>query len=106
MSIVRENVVVPTKPVITEAKKVVMIKHLQTEILDRSVYQVWRAQFVTMLRGHGLMEYIEGDMTLDGKPEKQQDQLILRWMLSSISVVGADECSVVCYNVGSVEDRS
>lgn len=84
MSIVRENVVVPTKLVITEAKKVVMIKHLRTEMLDRSNYRVRRAQFAMMLRG--LMEYLEGDMTLVGKLEKQQDQLTLGWMLSSISV--------------------
>lgn len=53
--------------------------------MDKSNYQVWRAQFIAILKGNRLLKYVEEDRMMEDSIEIQQDQLIIRWFLSSIS---------------------
>ncbi|KAJ3701404.1 hypothetical protein LUZ61_005109 [Rhynchospora tenuis] len=69
--------------------------------LDQENFLLWRSQIIPVLRGHGLMGYLDGSATppartiVDGdgaivpNPEfqqwQQQDQLILAWIFSSLS---------------------
>jgi len=66
--------------------KIVMMKHLKCVTLDGDNYFSWKAQFSALLRGYRLMHYVEGKVVItEGPFAEQQDQLILSWLLTSIS---------------------
>lgn len=65
--------------------QIINIKHIKTMTLDKSNYYGWRARFAAILRGNRLMHFMEGNVNLDNAINEQKDQLILGWLLSSIS---------------------
>lgn len=72
-----ENVSLPTK---------VVMKHIRCVQLEKDNYYSWEAQFSAMLEGFELMLYVEGKVDLESSPvARQQDKLILSWLLTGIS---------------------
>ncbi|OVA20285.1 hypothetical protein BVC80_157g86 [Macleaya cordata] len=73
------------------------IHHIVSVKLDSTNYILWRAQFLPLLRGYKLMKYVDGSypcpttLNADGTPNlqydawQQQDQVLLGWLLSSLS---------------------
>lgn len=48
-------------------------------------YFSWKPQVTTHLRGNGLLGFIESKVTTDNALDYQQDQLLLRWIFSTIT---------------------
>jgi len=64
----------------------VITKHVKCIQLDKDNYFSWEAQFSAMLRGFELMRYVEGNVDLSTPAARQQDQLILSWILTGVSM--------------------
>ncbi|KAL5727460.1 hypothetical protein ACHQM5_000655 [Ranunculus cassubicifolius] len=85
--------VAPTTPHITS------IHHLISVKLDHQNYLLWLTQFKPLLKGYGLEGYVDGSNACpprilnptdtDINPAytnwQQQDQILLRWLLSSLT---------------------
>lgn len=55
----------------------VVMKHFKCVQLEKGNYYSWEAQFSSILRGLGLIDYVEGNVDLQSLIANQQDQLIL-----------------------------
>ncbi|KAJ1701542.1 hypothetical protein LUZ63_001321 [Rhynchospora breviuscula] len=89
-----------SSPAVRSASPIHIVHQIHTN-LNQENFLLWRSQIVPVLRGHGLMSYIErtdpppaatmsnGDGVISSNPEflhwQQQDQLILAWMFSSMT---------------------
>ncbi|GAV70717.1 UBN2_3 domain-containing protein, partial [Cephalotus follicularis] len=83
------------------------IHHFLSIKLNASNYLIWRSQFLALLRGYDLLSYVDGTtqpppMQLDdGSPNPpyilwhKQDQLLLSWLLSSLTE--SVHAQVVCW---------
>lgn len=70
----------------TPQATVVQVKNIKCVSLDCTNYYTWRAQFLAMLRGNELQEYINRKIYLSSSSiHFRQDQLILSLMFSTIS---------------------
>lgn len=81
------------KVTIDTPTKVINIKSPKTVALDRGNYFAWRTQFLGAMRGNGLSPYLDGKIALDSSVTVQQDQLILGWILSSLTASVVSEVS-------------
>jgi len=63
----------------------IVMKHSRCVLLEKENYYSWEAQFSAMLCGYELMPYVEGSVELSTPVARQQDQLILSWLLTGIS---------------------
>lgn len=53
--------------------------------LDDTNFLLWKSQVLPMIRGHGLLSFLDGTAPNSGsEPWNRQDQLILAWILSSL----------------------
>lgn len=65
--------------------KVEVIKDLKTVMLNHENYFTLRTQFMVNFWGNNLLEYVIGKASLDDAILVKHDQLILGWLLFSIS---------------------
>ena len=77
---------------LTSARFVVE-KPPKTVALDRCNYFAWRTQFIGALRGNGLLPYLFGQAPLNTTSAIRQDQIILGWILSSLTATVIAEVS-------------
>lgn len=63
------------------------IKQPRNATLDKANYHAWHAHFSSLLRGNQLIRHVDGTINLDDPLVVQQDQLVLGWLLSSISPI-------------------
>lgn len=69
----------------SSSKKMVMKQLKYITLNDDNLFS-WKAQFFAMLKDYRSMPYIEGKVKIvEGFAEEQHDQLILSWLLTSIS---------------------
>ncbi|KAJ4769840.1 Copia protein [Rhynchospora pubera] len=88
-------------PVVSRSVTPININHQIHTVLSHDNFLLWRSQITPVLRGHGLVAYVDGsqiapapvvnngDDHVVSNPEfeawQQQDQLILAWLFSSLS---------------------
>lgn len=80
------TVVANSRLVATDSSsKTIATKHLKTVTLNSSNCFVWCEQFIIILRGNDLLDYVHGDVPLTDAIAIIQDQLIQWRILSAIS---------------------
>ncbi|KAJ3701119.1 hypothetical protein LUZ61_004824 [Rhynchospora tenuis] len=88
-------------PVVSRSAVPINVNHQIQTVLSHDNFLLWRSQITPVLRGHGLIGYVDGSKTVPApvitngdnvvisNPEfqewQQQDQLILAWLFSSLS---------------------
>lgn len=77
---------IPDAAVTDGSAKSVQIKSVKMVTFDRVNFFVWCAQVTAILRSYGLIDYVENPANVRVLPQlDRQDQLVLGWLLSSIS---------------------
>lgn len=74
---------------VTTQKVAVTFSHPLSVKLDDKIFLLWQQQILAAVNGHDLGSYIEGDIPDRSSPDypawHKQDQLLMSWLLSSMS---------------------